>query len=181
MTATGLLSVEKQGRHRYHRLATPSVASMVESIMQVASELEPAGRKLSIGPKDAALRQARTCYDHLAGQLGVSIADGLMRDGYVELAGDAGIVTNAGIARLTAIGMDVRKILERTKHSGRVLCRPCLDWSERRPHLAGMLGALICEHSIQQGWIRRLPGTRAVQLTPEGERAFREGFGAQLA
>jgi hypothetical protein len=181
MTATGLLSVEKQGRHRYHRLATPSVASMVESIMQVASELEPAGRKLSIGPKDAALRQARTCYDHLAGQLGVSIADGLMRDGYVELAGDAGIVTNAGIARLTAIGMDVRRILERTKHSGRVLCRPCLDWSERRPHLAGMLGALICEHSIQQGWIRRLPGTRAVQLTPEGERAFREGFGAQLA
>jgi DNA-binding transcriptional ArsR family regulator len=182
MTATGLLSVKKQGRHRYHRLAAPSVARMLESIMQVASELEPAGRKLSFGPKDAALRRARTCYDHLAGQLGVSIADGLMRDGYVELAGDAGIVTDAGIARLTAIGMDVRRILERrTKHSGRVLCRPCLDWSERRPHLAGMLGALICEHSIQQGWIRRLPGTRAVQLTPEGERAFREGFGAQLA
>jgi DNA-binding transcriptional ArsR family regulator len=151
MTATGLLSVKKQGRHRYHRLAAPSVARMLESIMQVASELEPAGRKLSIGPKDAALRRARTCYDHLAGQLGVSIADGLMRDGYVELAGDAGIVTDAGIARLTAVGMDVRRILERrTKHSGRVLCRPCLDWSERRPHLAGMLGALICEHSTQQ-------------------------------
>jgi hypothetical protein len=155
---------------------------VLESIMQVASELAPAGRKFSIGPKDAALRRARTCYDHLAGQLGVSIADGLMRDGYVELAGDAGIVTDAGIARLAAIGMDVRKILERrTKHSGRVLCRPCLDWSERRPHLAGMLGALICEHSMQHGWTRRLPGTRAVQLTPEGERAFREGFGAQLA
>ena len=120
MTATGLLSVEKQGRHRYHRLAAPSVARMLESIMQVASELAPAGRKFSIGPKDAALRRARTCYDHLAGQLGVSIAEGLMRDGYVELAGDAGIVTDAGIARLAAIGMDVRKILERrTKHSGR--------------------------------------------------------------
>jgi hypothetical protein len=131
MTATGLLSVEKQGRHRYHRLAAPSVARMLESIMQVASELAPAGRKLSIGPKDAALHRARTCYDHLAGQLGVSIADGLMRDGYVELAGDA--------------------------------------------------GALICEHSMQHGWTCRLPGTRAVQLTPEGERAFREGFGAQLA
>jgi hypothetical protein len=178
MTATGLLSVEKQGRHRYHRLATPSVAHMLESIMQVASELAPATRKLSVGPKDAALRCARTCYDHLAGQL----ADGLMRDGYVELAGDAGIVTDAGIARLAAIGMDVGKILERrTKHSGRVLCRPCLDWSERRPHIAGMVGALICEHSMQHGWTRRLPGTRAVQLTPEGERAFREGFGAQLA
>jgi DNA-binding transcriptional ArsR family regulator len=120
MTATGLLSVEKQGRHRYHRLAAPSVARVLESIMQVASELAPAGRKFSIGPKDAALRRARTCYDHLAGQLGVSIAEGLMRDGYVELAGDAGIVTDAGIARLAAIGMDVRKILERrTKHSGR--------------------------------------------------------------
>jgi hypothetical protein len=155
---------------------------MLESIMQVASEIAPAGRKLSIGPKAAALRRARTCYDHLAGQLGVSIADGLMRDGYVELAGDAGIVTDVGIARLAAIGMDVRKILERrTKHSGRVLCRPCLDWSERRPHLAGMLGALICEHSMQHGWTRRLPGTRAVQLTPEGERVFREGFGTQLA
>jgi hypothetical protein len=181
MTATGLLSVEKEGRHRYHRLAGPSVAHMIESIMQVASELAPVGRKLSIGPKDAALRRARTCYDHLAGQLGVSIADGLIRDRYVELAGDAGIVTDAGIGRLTAIGIDVRAMLERrTKHSGRVLCRPCLDWSERRPHLAGMLGALICEHSMQQGWTRRLPGTRAVQLTLEGERVFRESFGAQL-
>jgi DNA-binding transcriptional ArsR family regulator len=181
LTAGGLVSVQKQGRHRYHRLATASVARMLESIMQVASELEPAGRKLSIGPKDAALRRARTCYDHLAGRLGVSIADGLMRDGYVELASEAAIVTDAGIARLAAIGMDVRKILERrTKHSGRVLCRACLDWSERRPHLAGMLGALICDHSMQRGWIRRLPGTRAVQLTPEGERAIREGFGAEL-
>jgi DNA-binding transcriptional ArsR family regulator len=181
LTAGGLVSVQKQGRHRYHRLATPSVARMLESIMQVASELEPAGRKLSIGPKDAALRRARTCYDHLAGRLGVSIADGLMRDGYVELASEAAIVTDAGIARLAAIGMDVREILERrTKHSGRVLCRACLDWSERRPHLAGMLGALICDHSMQRGWIRRLPGTRAVQLTPEGERAIREGFGAEL-
>jgi hypothetical protein len=98
------------------------------------------------------------------------------------LVADAGIVTDAGIARLSAIGMDVSKILERrTKHSGRILCRPCLDWSERRPHLAGMLGALICEHSMQHGWTRRLPGTRAVQLTPQGERAIRESFGAQLA
>ena len=128
MTGTGLLSVEKQGRHRYHRLAAPSVARMLESIMQVASELEPAGRKLSIGPKDAALRRARTCYDHLAGQLGVSIADGLMRDGYVELAGDAGIVTDAGIARLAAIGMDVRKILERRTGS-----LPALSGLERAP------------------------------------------------
>src|SRR5262249_61336601 len=111
----------------------PSIARMLESIMQVASELEPTGRKLAIGPKDAALRRARTCYDHFAGWLGVSIADGLTRDGYVELAGDAGIVTDAGIARLSAIGMDVSKILERrTKHSGRSLFLPRRGLGERR-------------------------------------------------
>jgi hypothetical protein len=112
----------------------------------------------------------------------VAIADGFIRNGYVELAGDGGILTETGIARLAAIGMNIEPILERrTKKSGRVLCRPCLDWSERRPHLAGMLGAMICEHSLQQGWTRRLPATRAVQLTPEGARAFRESFDAYIA
>src|SRR5262249_62134421 len=133
----------------------PSIARMLESIMQVASELEPTGRKLAIGPKDAALRRARTCYDHLAGQLGVSIADGLTRDGYVELAGDAGIVTDAGVARLAAIGMDVRGILEGgTRHSGRVVCRPCVNCSGRRRHLAGMVGGVICGPSMGERWPR---------------------------
>ena len=78
MTAIGLLSVEKQGRHRYHRLAAPAVAHMLESIMQVASDLEPSRKRLTVGPRDAALRRARTCYDHLAGQLGVALADALV-------------------------------------------------------------------------------------------------------
>ena len=181
MIGVGLLSVEKQGRHRYYRLAAPSVAQMLESIMQVASELAPSSKKLVVGPKEAALRRARTCYDHLAGQLGVSIADALVRDGYVELTGDAGILTESGIARLAALGIDIAALVaRRTKRSGRVLCRPCLDWSERKPHLAGILGATICEHSVQQGWTRRLAGTRAVLVTPKGERAFRERFGAKL-
>ena len=181
MIGVGLLSVEKQGRHRYYRLAAPSVAQMLESIMQVASELTPSSKKLAVGPKEAALRRARTCYDHLAGQLGVSIADALVRDGYVELTGDAGILTESGIARLAALGIDIAPLVaRRTKRSGRVLCRPCLDWSERKPHLAGILGATICEHSVQQGWTRRLVGTRAVLVTPKGERAFRERFGAKL-
>jgi DNA-binding transcriptional ArsR family regulator len=182
MTAIGLLSVKKQGRHRYHRLATPSIARMLESIMQVAAELAPSGRKLAIGPKDVGLRRARTCYDHFAGQLGVSIADALIRQEYVELTGDAGILTESGIAHLAEMGMDIAPILaRRTKQSGRVLCRPCLDWSERRPHLAGIVGATICEHSMQQGWTRRLDGTRAVLITPKGERIFRDGFGAKIA
>ena len=176
MTAIGLLTVEKQGRHRYHRLATSGVAHMLESIMQVASELAPARKRLVVGPRDAALRKARTCYDHLAGQLGVALADALVAAGHAELAGDGGIVTDTGVEFLARIGIDVGRY---GRKSGRVLCRPCLDWSERRPHLAGMVGATICAHSFDQGWIRRIDGTRAVMITPKGQRVFREEFGAR--
>jgi DNA-binding transcriptional ArsR family regulator len=182
MTAVGVISVEKQGRHRYHRLAAPSVARMLESIMHVAAELEPGRNGLSVGPKDAALRKARTCYDHFAGQLGVAIADALIEQGYVELTSDAGIVTDAGLEFLGRIGVDTEPLLaRRTKRSGRVLCRPCLDWSERRTHLAGVVGATICSHSLVAGWTRHMAGTRAVLITPKGERIFREKFGAKLA
>jgi DNA-binding transcriptional ArsR family regulator len=180
MTAIGLLTVEKQGRHRYHRLATAAVAHMLESIMQVASELAPARKRLVVGPRDAALRKARTCYDHLAGQLGVALADALVAAGHAELAGDGGIVTDTGVEFLARIGIDVNAMTGRYgRKSGRVLCRPCLDWSERRPHLAGMVGATICAHSFDQGWIRRIDGTRAVMITPKGQRVFREEFGAR--
>jgi DNA-binding transcriptional ArsR family regulator len=180
MTAIGLLTVEKQGRHRYYRLATSGVAHMLESIMQVASELAPARKRLVVGPRDAALRKARTCYDHLAGQLGVALADALVAAGHAELAGDGGIVTDTGVEFLARIGIDVNAMTGRYgRKSGRVLCRPCLDWSERRPHLAGMVGATICAHSFDQGWIRRIDGTRAVMITPKGQRVFREEFGAR--
>jgi DNA-binding transcriptional ArsR family regulator len=181
MTAAGLLSVEKQGRHRYHRLAAASVARMLESIMQVAAELEPNRKRLTVGPRDAALRKARTCYDHFAGQLGVALADALIECGRVELTSEAGILTEPGIAFLGEIGIDTDPMLaRRTKRSGRVLCRPCLDWSERRSHLAGAVGAAICTHSMQHGWTRQLDGTRAVLITPKGERVFRERFGARI-
>nr|WP_184254968.1 helix-turn-helix transcriptional regulator [Rhodopseudomonas rhenobacensis] len=181
LTAAGLLSVEKQGRHRYHRLASASVARMLESIMAVAAELQPDRARLSVGPKDAALRRARTCYDHLAGRLGVGLADAMIAQGHVELTNDAGILTDPGIAFLRDIGVDVAPIMaRRTSRSGRVLCRPCLDWSERRPHLAGALGAALCAHCFDQGWTRRLVGTRAVVVTPKGERAFRSSFGVAL-
>lgn len=181
MTAVGLLSVEKQGRHRYHRLATPSVARMLETIMEVAAELAPDRKRLTVGPRDAALRYARTCYDHFAGQLGVALADSLVAQGYVELTSDAGILTEPGITFLSRIGIDVEPMLaRRTKQTGRVLCRPCLDWSERRPHLAGAVGAAICTHSLDKGWTRRLDDTRAVGITPKGARIFREMFGAKL-
>ena len=182
MTSVGLLHVEKQGRHRYHRLASPAIARMLESIMQVAAELEPDRKRLTVGPRDAALRKARTCYDHFAGRLGVALTDALMERGRIELNSDAGILTDSGMAFLGDIGIDTAPMLaRRTKQSGRILCRPCLDWSERRLHIAGAVGAAICAHSQNQGWTRRQEGTRAVTITPKGERIFRETFGARLA
>jgi hypothetical protein len=181
LTAVGLLSVEKQGRHRYHRLATPTVARMLESIMQVAAELAPDRKHLTVGPKDAALRKARTCYDHFAGRLGVALADALIAKGHIEFAGDAGIVTDSGLAFLGDIGIDTAPILaRRTRKSGRVLCRPCLDWSERRAHLAGVVGAVLCDHCMDRSWTRRVAGSRAVLITPKGQRSLRETFGVQI-
>jgi len=178
MTAAGLVVVRKQGRHRYFQLATASVARMLESIMQVAAELAPNRRHLSVGPKDLALRKARTCYDHFAGQLGVALADALIAHGRLELAEDAGIITETGLAFLAEIGIDPDRVeLRRSRRSGRVFCRPCLDWSERRPHLGGAIGAAICAHSMQHGWTRRIEGTRAVLVTTKGRAVFAQKFG----
>jgi len=181
MATAGLLTVEKQGRHRYHRLASLAVAQMMESIMQVASGPGSTRAPRVVGPKDAALRTARTCYDHLAGRLGVALADALVGGGNVELAADGGLVTEAGINFFNQIGLDLDAVTIRSgNRSARILCRPCLDWSERRFHIAGKIGAALCTYSFGQGWIRRIKDTRAVAITPKGERAFREQFGAQL-
>lgn len=180
MTAAGLLSVEKQGRHRYHRLASAAVAQMIEGIMRVASGMGPMRPAPVTGPKDSALRRARTCYDHLAGNLGVALADALVQQGHVELADDGGLVTESGITLLRELGIDLASLPGRGGRNARVICRPCLDWGERRVHLAGALGAALCTHSFEAGWIRRLEGTRAVAVTPKGNRAFFETFGARL-
>lgn len=181
LVATGVLSVEKQGRHRYHRLASQNVARMMESLMLVASTPERARAPLRVGPRDLALRAARTCYDHLAGRLGVALADSLIGGGYVELTEDAGVVTRAGVALLGRLGLDLDALSAGSgKRPSRIVCRPCLDWSERRPHLAGSVGAALCTHSFSDGWIRRIHGTRAIAITPKGERVFREEFGVRL-
>ena len=150
--------------------------------MQVAAELAPSRHALTIGPKSAALRKARTCYDNFAGQLGVALADAMIAQGHVELTSDAGILTDSGIQFLGRLGLDTVPILaRRTDRTGRVLCRPCLDWSERRAHIAGLVGAAICSHSLAAGWVRRIDGSRAVQVTRKGERIFRDEFDARLA
>jgi DNA-binding transcriptional ArsR family regulator len=177
MTDAALLAVDRQGRHRYHRLATPAVAQMIESIMQVAAGLEGLRAPPATGPRDAAMRAARTCYDHLAGQLGVAVTDAMVRSGGVQLASDAGLVTASGIKLFGRLGIDVTGLAASRGKSARVLCRPCLDWSERRPHLAGAIGAALCARSFEAGWIRRIAGTRAVTVTPQGWRLFRNTLG----
>lgn len=173
LAAADLVQVEKQGRHLYHRLATPAVARIVESVMQIASGLEAARTPVVTGPRDAALRAARTCYDHLAGQLGVALADALVKGGHIVLTSDAGLVTDAGIAMFERLGIDVASLGTGSGKNVRVLCRPCLDWSERRPHLAGALGAALCTRSFEQHWIRRIDRSRAVAVTPKGRAMFR--------
>ena len=182
LATAGLLNVEKHGRRRYHRIASPGVAQMMESIMQVTAGLDRQRPPLTVGPKDAALRAARTCYDHLAGRLGVAVAEALAGGGYVELAGDAGLVTAAGIEFFGRIGIELDAIATRNgSRSARILCRPCLDWSERRPHIAGAIGAALCAHSFAEDWTRRVNGTRAVTITPKGEHVLREEFRARLS
>ena len=118
------------------------------------------------------LRAGRTCYDHLAGRIGVGLADALVAGGRVELGRDGGVVTARGRALFDSLGLDTDRALT---------CRPCLDWSERRPHLAGRLGAALCVHCVTQGWVRRVAGTRAVEVTVLGRGRLREVFGLRDA
>ena len=179
LTEIGLLGVQRQGRHRYHRLASPAVAQMLEGIMSLAATLDGAraGRPAMVGPRDAALRHARTCYDHLAGALAVAMADRMAARGEIELSADGGLLTGSGAGFLRGLGVDVEAAMARgARRGGRVFCRPCLDWSERRPHIARALGGAMCRAWFAQGWLRRCDGTRAVAVTRAGERAFGRAF-----
>jgi DNA-binding transcriptional ArsR family regulator len=169
-----LVTVAVQGRHRYFRLASAEVARMLEQIAVVAGDVPTAPRATPRVP--AHLREARTCYDHMAGRLGVAIADGLTARGAIVLGADAGEVTAAGGALFDRIGLR----LAAPPGSRRLLCRPCLDWSERRPHLAGLVGTAILERSLELGWVRQGPERRALTLTPVGRRRFAEDLGATL-
>ena len=172
LAEAGLLSVERQGRHRYHRIASPLIGRMIEGIMAVAGAMPEPRRTAWRGGE--ALRTARTCYDHLAGRLGVAIADALSGRGAIRLGEDGGEVTQSGEETFAAMG-----VMAAPKR-GRMFCRPCLDWSERRPHLAGTLGAALACRCFELGWIERLRDTRAVAITEAGRAGFAGALGVRL-
>lgn len=166
----GMLSVSSQGRHRYYRLATPQVAGMLEVIMNVASDVGP--KRVRTGPKDAAMRNARVCYDHLAGEQGVALFDGLLARGVIEADGEAVSLAAGGAGFFEAVGIDIGAL----RAGKRPMCRACLDWSERRTHLAGALGAAILDKMLAETWVRRQPDSRVIYFTPPGRRKFEATF-----
>lgn len=179
LVEAGMLAMERQGRHRYHRLASPEVARLLETVMQVATLAPTPARRPVTGPRDVAMRRARTCYDHMAGELGVALADALQAQGHVELDDGAGLVTPAGLDFLHGLGLPADSLsagASPARASGRPLCLPCLDWSERRPHLAGRLGAALCRHFLDTHLVRRIGDSRVLEITPKGHAVLRERF-----
>ena len=193
MTEAGLLSMQKQGRHRYHRLASPAVAQMMESIMQVAASVDTA--RLPTGPRDKAVRAARTCYDHLAGRLGVAVFGALIERGYV-LGGDRTHDLDAdGHDRLSAPGRDrdyrltqvggrrfgeLGVILPDPGRDGTIPLRYCVDWTEQRHHLSGTVGRALLDRLLELRWVRRAQRGRAVHVTDEGRAGLHMELGVEL-
>jgi DNA-binding transcriptional ArsR family regulator len=174
LEAGGLIAQEKQGRHRYYRLADPDVAGVLEGLEGLAAR---AGHmRVRTGPKDPALRHARVCYDHLAGDLGVQMLDSMKRQRLVRQRKQDIELTAEGEQFLTT---SLQISTDTLAHPRRPLCRACLDWSERRHHLAGTLGAAILARFTELKWASRdtAPGSRVVNFTRHGEKRFAALFG----
>ncbi|MFD4777820.1 ArsR/SmtB family transcription factor [Streptomyces sp. NPDC058427] len=165
-----LLAEERQGRHRYVRLSGPHVAELIESLAAIAPDRSRAPRSLSAAGRRNALAHARTCYDHLAGTVGVAITDAMAERHLLDPEHGLGL-TDAGAGWLGELGITV------PTGTRRPAARPCLDWTDRRPHLAGIVGAALCRHALDTGWITRVGTTRAVAVTPLGCEAFRHHLG----
>lgn len=171
LLGAGLLAVESQGRHRYFRLAERDVADLLERLMGVAYRVGAV--RLRSSPREPALRKARVCYDHLAGELGVLVFDALKERRLLAAGGADLRLTKSG----RAIFQDLGIALDALEAERRALCRPCLDWSMRRHHLAGALGAALLRRCIELGWARRAKDSRVVSFSGSGERSLKKAFG----
>lgn len=166
----GLIMVDRQGRHRYFRLADRDVASLLEMLMGVA--FRTGAVRLRASPREPALRKARICYDHLAGELGVLAYESLLAQGVFRIEGEGLRLTESGREWFASIGVDTVTAARQR----RAFCRPCLDWGERRHHLGGALGTEVLQRIFAQGWASRCRDSRIIKFSANGERAFRACF-----
>ena len=171
LTEAGLLTALRDGRHRYFRLASSKIFEKLDAIMAVAVENRPRFRPLSRQARE--LSDARICYDHLAGRLSVDLADFFTGHQYIVLSEEAAEITPAGTRFLDEFGIDLSSL----NSTGRDFCRLCLDWTERRPHIAGALGAALTKRCFDLGWIEQMKRGGAVIVTPPGQRGFLDTFG----
>ena len=166
-----LLAVRKQGRHKYFQLKNVQVAELIEQMLNIGALISNA--KTSTGPRNERLRKTRICYDHLAGELGVKLFDALVSKGRLTENSTELILTEAGLKFFSEIGVDFRSF----KTHRRPICKSCLDWSERRSHLAGSLGKWVLNETMNRKWAYQDLDSRVIQFTPQGLRAFTERYG----
>ncbi|MCK6258833.1 winged helix-turn-helix domain-containing protein [Fictibacillus sp. KIGAM418] len=174
MQEAGVIAQEKQGRHRYYGIHNQEVAKVMESFLLIAPPVKIKSLKQSL--QDKAMRFARTCYDHLAGSVGVQLTDALLDAGVLREDHENFSVTEKGEGFFSELGIS----LERVSKKRRSFSHRCLDWSERRHHLAGALGQALLERLLELGWIQRVPQIRAVKITEEGKKGLKETFGMDL-
>ncbi|MFJ3902742.1 ArsR/SmtB family transcription factor [Streptomyces sp. NPDC090025] len=176
LVAGGVLSEERQGRHRYVRLADAGIAHLVEDLAaRAAPAASPPPRGLRAAGAGRAMARGRTCYDHLAGRLGIAVTDAMTARGLLRQ--DTGFaLTDEGLGWFADLGIPLVPAKGR-----RPLARGCLDWTERRPHLAGLAGAALCRHALDADWCVRIGSERAVKVTARGERALHDVLGIEAA
>ncbi|MGD9816465.1 MAG: ArsR/SmtB family transcription factor [Hyphomonadaceae bacterium] len=167
----GLVAVEAQGRHRYYRLADADVAGLLETLMGVAARAK--ALRARPGPKEPALRRARLCYDHLAGELGVALFDAFIENKWMLPGPEKTFaLTRLGRVKVQTFGVDIEEL----EQGARPICRACLDWSVRRHHLAGALGAAILEQVFERKWAEQKRGSRVIEFTRIGEAGLKRVF-----
>ena len=166
----GLVEMQVQGRHRYYRLANSRVAHALESLLSISEH-----RAVPFQPSTpGALRHARTCYDHCAGEIAVRLHDILLEANWIQGQGRDYTITEQGAQRLTALGIEVDSLLGKRRR----LAYPCMDWSERSPHIGGALGAALLELMLKRGWLVRQLDSRALTVTAKGQEALPKAFSA---
>ncbi|MGX9932787.1 ArsR/SmtB family transcription factor [Virgibacillus salarius] len=175
MVDANVVAVSQHGRHRYYGIQNQEVAQVMESFLSIAPPIKI--KSLKQAKEDKAIRYARTCYDHLAGNLGVAITTSFLHKGLIDEKKEIFTITEDGKEFFTSFQID----LEKLKKKRRSFSHKCLDWSERRPHLAGALGNALLERFIELHWIQQLPKTRAIKITAEGEKGFKEIFAVDMS